>query len=192
MKTGLLVLWGIWDRLYVVCTRLRYIEEKKNVFRIVLLRYRGETLRTAGGGIIRKGDLIVKLHLHNYYLATLFHGLRNETRMVLILRQQILRSLPQLASYLKQLPYADQIKGIVGTTMLAKGVEHLGFSVSEVPLTWFFRYKRWYLKWMIRLIHPEGAKRVKDHDNQLKLSRVYMSTEELFQRYLQESTGNGQ
>ncbi|UFJ41617.1 hypothetical protein LOK74_03635 [Brevibacillus humidisoli] len=166
------------------------MDKGKNIFRIVLLRYRGEVLTTSDGRQIHPGDLIIKLHIHNYHLATMFQGIKNDTRMVLLLRRHVLESLPQLAAYVASLPQSEQIKGIVGTTMLYKGAEQLGFTVSEVPLTIFFRYKRWYLKLMIRLIHPDGHKRLHHHQN-LALTRVYMSKEELLKRYLPEGSGIG-
>ncbi|USG67241.1 hypothetical protein NDK47_08200 [Brevibacillus ruminantium] len=177
-------LWGIWDKLYQRCTRLQYIEKENNIFRIVRLRYRGEPLVTSDNRMISAGDLILKLHIHNYYFATLCSGVKNDLRIALLLRQQILRSLPQLASYLNAMEEQDVIKGIVGTTMLNKGVEPLGFSISDVPMNWFFRYKRWYLKIMLRLIHPDGKGRLKTWKHEVPLKRVYMSKEELLRRYL--------
>jgi len=190
MNSGILSLWGIWDTVYQCCTRLQYVDREKNIFRIVLLRYRGEVLATADGQEIRPGDLIIKLHIHNYRLAKMFYGLHNETKMALLLRKRILESLPQLAAFVAALPQSAQIKGVVGTTMLSKGAEKLGFSVSQVPLTPFFRYKRWYLKLMIRLIHPDGAKRL-SRNQDLVLNRVYMSKAELFRRYLPEGSKAG-
>lgn len=186
MNTGILILWGIWDELYQRCTRLRYIEKGNNIFRIVRMRYRGEPLVTSDNRVISKGDLILKLHIHNYYFATLSKGVKDDLRVALLLRQQIMRSLPQLASYLNNMEERDEIKGIVGTTTLNKGVTPLGFSVSNVPMSWFFRYKRWYLKLMIRFIHPDGKKRMKTWDQDVPLKRVYMSKEELLRRYLMQ------
>jgi hypothetical protein len=190
MNTGILLLWGVWDALYQRCTRLRYVDKGKNIFRIVLLRYRGEPLITSDNQQICPGDLILKLHIHNYYFANICRGVRDEMRIVLLLRRQVVQSLPQLACYLRSLPEADQIKGIVGTTMLHKGVEPLGFSISDVPMNWFFRYKRWYLRLMLRIIHPDGRERLQRWDQYMPLKRVYMSKDELFRRYLPvEQTG---
>ncbi|WP_134686404.1 YkoP family protein [Brevibacillus migulae] len=184
MNTGILLLWGIWDALYQRCTRLRYIEKGKNIFRIVLLPYRGESLITSDQRQINRGDMIIKLHIHNYLFARLCRDVKDEVRLVLMLRRHIVHSLPQLADYLRMLPERDQIKGIVGTTMLHKGVEPLGFTVSDVPMSWFFRYKRWYLRLMLRIIHPQGKERVMNWNEHMPLKRVYMSKEELFRRYL--------
>ncbi len=184
MNSAILSLWGVWDYIYQRCSRLQYVEKGRNIFRIVVLRYRGEPLTTTDDRHIRPGDLILKLHLHNYHFAKLCRGMRDETRIVLLLRKHILESLPQLAVFLASLPQVDEIKGVVGTTMIHKGAEPLGFSVSDVPMTWFFRYKRWYLKLMVRLIHPDGKRKLRRFDHSQPLKRVYISKEELFRRYL--------
>lgn len=184
MNAGILSLWGIWDSVYQSCTRLTYIEKGQNIFRVVCLRYRGEQLLIDSNSTIKHGDLILKIHIHNYLFANLCKGVKNETRMILLLRRHILHSLPQLAEYLASHPRVDEIKGIVGTTMLYKGVEPIGFSISDVPMTWFFRYKRWYLRLMLRIIHPDGMRRLETFDRNLPLKRVYMSKEDLFKRYL--------
>lgn len=194
MNTGLLMLWGYWDSIYQRCTRLRYVEKGNNIFRIVLLRYRGEPLITSDQRVINPGDLIVKLHIHNYYFATLCKGIKDDLRQALLLRRHIMLSLPKLAAYLERLERREEIKGIVGTTMLHKGVEPLGFSISDVPMTWFFRYKRWYLRLMLRIIHPEGKRRMQSWKQEMPLKRVYMSKDQLLGRYgstIQSPTGEG-
>ncbi|QRG66095.1 YkoP family protein [Brevibacillus choshinensis] len=191
MNSSLLVLWGLWDDVYQRCTRLKYIEKGANIFRVVPLRYRGETLVTSDNQTIFNGDLIVKIHIHNYYFATLCKGVKDDLRVALLLRRQIMVSLPKLAAYLESMPERERIKGIVGTTMLHKGVQPLGFSISDVPMNWFFRYKRWYLRLLLRIVHPDGKKRVQTWNHEMPLKRVYMSKEALLKRYgtMHASTG---
>lgn len=188
MNTSLLMLWGYWDEIYQRCTRLKYIEKGNNIFRIVPLRYRGESLVTTDGQFIHDGDLIVKIHIHNYYFATLCKGVKDEFRVALLLRRHIMLSLPKLARYLQAMEEREEIKGIVGTTMLHKGVQPLGFSISDVPMTWFFRYKRWYLRLLLRIVHPDGKKRVQTWNQEMPLKRVYMSKDLLLDRYGQGSS----
>lgn len=193
MNAGLLMLWGYWDWIYQRCTRLRYVEKGNNIFRVVLLRYRGEPLVTSDQRTIQRGDLILKIHIHNYYFATLCKGIKDDLRVALLLRRHIMLSLPKLAACLEKLENKESIKGIVGTTMLHKGVEPLGFSISDVPMNGFFRYKRWYLRLMMRIIHPDGKRRVKSWDQEMPLKRVYMSREALLERYgLREYTPAGE
>ncbi|WP_400164766.1 YkoP family protein [Brevibacillus sp. TJ4] len=183
MNASLLTLWRYWDWLYQHCTRLQYVEKGNNIFRIVLLRYRGETLVTTDQRTIQNGDLILKIHIHNYYFATLCKGITNELRIALLLRRHIMLSLPKLAAFLEKLENKEHIKGIVGTTMLYKAVEPIGFTVSDVPMNWFFRYKRWYLRLMLRIIHPDGKRKARSMDLEQPLKRVFMSKEALLERY---------
>ncbi|KNB72170.1 YkoP family protein [Brevibacillus reuszeri] len=183
MNTSLLTLWGYWDEIYQRCTRLKYVEKGNNIFRIVPLRYRGESLVTSDGHFIHKGDLIVKIHIHNYYFATLCKGVTDELKVALLLRRHIMHSLPKLAAYLDEMNKREEIKGIVGTTMLHKGVQPLGFSISDVPMSALFRFKRWYLRLLLRLIHPDGKRRVQTWSQEMPLKRVYMSKELLLNRY---------
>jgi hypothetical protein len=183
MNTILLMLWGFWDAIYQRCTRLQYIEKGNNIFRIVPLRYRGETLVTSDNQTIHKGDLIVRIHIHNYYFATLCKGVKDDLRVALLLRRHIMSSLPKLAEYLESMDRQEEVKGIVGTTMLHKGVQPLGFSISDVPMNWFFRCKRWYLRWLLRLVHPDGKRRLQTWNYEMPLKRVYMSKDNLLTRY---------
>ncbi|WP_139491321.1 YkoP family protein [Brevibacillus dissolubilis] len=184
MNIAILSLWGVWDAIYFRCTRLQYVEKGSNIFRFVLLPYRGEPLDSNDGLRIERGDLILRLHIHNYYFATLCKDIENDTKIILMLRRHIRDSLPQLAEMIADHPRRDEIKGIVGTTMLHRGVEPLGFTTSFVPERWFFRYKRWYLRLMMMMIHPDGIRRIRRGEKDYSLKRVYMSRQELFDRYL--------
>ncbi|MFS0558460.1 YkoP family protein [Brevibacillus sp. 179-C9.3 HS] len=192
MNTSLLMLWGCWDEIYQRCTRLTYIDKGNNIFRVVVLRYRGEPLVTTDNCTIHDGDMILKLHIHNYYFATLCKGVKDELRVALLLRRHILQSLPKLAAFLETMENKEQIKGIVGTTMLHKGVSPLGFSISDVPMNWFFHYKRWYLRIMLRIVHPDGKRRVQTWNHEMPLKRVYMSKELLLNRYGQREQPLGE
>lgn len=45
---GLLTAWRLWDRIYYRLTRLKYVDkENRNLFRVVVKRYRGEPLVTS-------------------------------------------------------------------------------------------------------------------------------------------------
>lgn len=183
MNASLLMLWRYWDWIYQRCTRLQYVEKGNNIFRIVQLRYRGESLVTTDNRTIQHGDLILKIHIHNYYFATLCRGIKDELRLALLLRRHIMLSLPKLAAHLEKMENKEHIKGIVGTTMLHKGVEPIGFSISDVPMSGWFRCKRWYLRLMLRIVHPEGKRRVQRWNQEMPLKRVYMSKETLLERY---------
>lgn len=184
MNGGLLAAWRWWDAVYQRCTRLQYVEKGENLFRVVLLKYHGDPLTTRDGVRIEPGDWILKLHLHNLMLAETLRKAPPGAQLGIRVLREIRRSLPGLARYVASHPRRSEIKGLMGTTFLYRGAESLGFDVCDVPPTLYFRYKNYYLKGLLWLMHPEGYKRLAEKKNYLITRRVYMSTDELLRRYL--------
>jgi hypothetical protein len=184
MNVGLLTAWRFWDSIYYQLTRLQYVDkESGNIFRIVVLQYDGDPLRTSDGVEILRGDKIARLHIHNCRLAQLLKGVNNENRMVLIVLREIRRSLPRLAQVIVHHPNFHEIKGLVGTTMLHRGAKPLGFDTAKMEEGWYQRFKTVFLKTMLTLFHPEGMKRLKRKPEQLIPKKVFISVEELLRRY---------
>ncbi|QOS99144.1 hypothetical protein JNUCC42_22730 [Brevibacterium sp. JNUCC-42] len=180
MNVAMLTLWGIWDKIYHCCSRLNYIQKEQNIFRYAIRTYRGETLQTDNGIVIQKGDVVIRLHIHNYLLAKRSMGIHSDVQIGLTLVREVRKSLPQLAKMLISHPKEREIKGIVGTTMLFKVSGQLGFSMSPVPDVWYFKFKRWYLTLLKIVMHPKGRKAPTSID---PLTRVFMSKEELLKRF---------
>ncbi|MBE3553769.1 MAG: hypothetical protein IMW85_01945 [Thermicanus sp.] len=184
MNSYLLRVWGLWDRIYYYSSRLQYVEKGENLFRVVLMPYWDRTpLYTRSGTMISKGDLVVKLHIHNYKLAKILFERKGAHALGLILLREIRRSLPGLVRFIDHHPNREQIKGIVGTTFLYRGAENLGFTVYSPPLTLKMRIKNWYLRWMMRMVHPQGKDRLDRQAEPLMVRRVFMSKAELYRYY---------
>lgn len=184
MNIALLQLWRIWDHIYYHSTRLQYIDKNNNLFRIVLLPYWGNRLVTKSGHEINKNDLVIKLHIHNFRLAEMIYEKKGAKALGILLLREVRNSMPGLAQFVANHPMADRIKGIVGTTFLHRGVEKLGFTTSEPINTGIYRLKSLYLKWMMRLMHPDGKKRLESSaQEKLVIKRVFISKEELLDLY---------
>ncbi len=183
MNTTLLNLWRIWDIVYYHSSRLQYIDKHKNLFRIVFLPYWGERLETSSGDIIKKNDLVLKLHIHNFRLAELIYSKRDVKALGIVLLREVRRSMPGLARYVASHPQSEQIVGVVGTSFLHRGVEHLGFTSSDPIDSSIYKIKRMYLKWMLQLMHPEGKKRVITANENLIIKRIFISRKELLEQY---------
>jgi len=187
VNAGLLEAWRVWDFIYQHLTRLEYVDKKNgNIFRIVFCKYKGPQLITRDGLEINNGDYIVKLHIHNFKLTKMLKGITNETRLGLTTLKIVKASLPQLAIYIEHHPRGDQVKAVIGTTFLHRGVDKLGFDVACVPTSIKFKIKNKYLKLLLFFIHPNGLKRLKTKSNELFLKRVYISKESLCNHYVQE------
>lgn len=184
MNSFILRLWGLWDPIYYYFSRLQYVDRRNNLFRVVLLPYWDEIpLYTRSGDKIEKGDLIIKIHIHNYKLAKMIYGRKNANTLGLILLREIRSSLPGLARFILASPFQEKIKGLVGTTFLYRGAENLGFTIVEPPQTLRMKIKNIYLRWMLWIIHPEGRGRFQHVDSRLTVKRVFMTKDELLQKY---------
>jgi len=184
VNAGLHRLWGIWDFIYQHVTRLEYVDkENGNIFRVVFCKYRGPDLKTNDKKVIKNGDPIVKLHIYNWKLAKIISGTNNDTRIALKLLKTIRESLPELANYIERHPKGKKIKGLVGTTLLHRGVHKLGFDVEDVPNWTWFKIKNQYLKVLLMLMHPDGKKRLQLKNQELVVKRVYISKENFVLRY---------
>lgn len=145
IKLYVLTLWSIIDPIYYLCTRLTYIDDRKelerNVFRVRLTRYKGTTTTLSDGTVIEKNDILIKIHLHNVQLINNVKHVKSDVRKALIVHRSVEKSLPQLAEFLKKHAKFTEIKGVIGITMLNRGSAKLGFDAVEIknPLYKYFK-----------------------------------------------------
>ncbi|MGF9712870.1 YkoP family protein [Paenibacillus naphthalenovorans] len=146
LKSIALTVWDILDPIYYACTRLKYIgggDRKSSAFRVRLTLYKGRPVSLADGTTIQKGDLLLKIHLHNVVLLKNTLALRNELQKARFLYRSIERSLPDLALYVRSHPKCHDIKGLIGITMLNRGYDKLNFEAFPISSTGY----KW-LKWI--------------------------------------------
>ncbi len=135
MRHYILTAWSILDPLYYSFTRLQYLNqtiEQPTIFRVRLTRYKGREVVLSDGTMIKKNDVLVKIHLHNVCLLKELQTVNNDLKKAMILYKRVKESLPHLASYVHQHKDIDEIKGIIGITLLNKGSERLGFETFTI------------------------------------------------------------
>ncbi|MEG7282062.1 YkoP family protein [Bacillus sp. 0909A] len=139
MKTCFLSIWRVIDPIYFFFSRLTLIDdEQKCVFRVRLTKYKGHHVVLSDGTHIRKNDVLVKIHLHNIKLVRELRSIESAVRKGIIIYQKVYQSMPMLLEYINNHKKSEKIKGIIGITMLDKGVERLGFDVVT-PVNPFYR-----------------------------------------------------
>lgn len=190
MKPFILFLWGIWDGLYFTFNRMKYVSKNENLFRIVRKVYRGPSLQTISGHWIHAGDEIIKIHLYNYRLAKEMYRYPKDKSPAIYLKRNIQSSLAGLGSYVEQLPNRERIKGIVGTSLLNRGAERLGFTTYDVETTPYFMIKQYLYKFIYLLVHPSGLAYIKTHGKRLKSKHLVMSAHELLNLYVYQENKN--
>jgi hypothetical protein len=178
--------WSLLDKIYFDCSRLEYVnQEEKNIFRVKLLTYRGPSLFLSNGISIQTNDTLLKIHLHNCVLMREMVNIENDTKRALYVYKRVEESMPGLVDFICNHPQKDTIKGIIGITLLHRGVSRLGFEVKDIENGYYKKYKQLYMKSLFILCHLNKQPRWKEKNLVPKF--LIMSKEQLLSRYLQDT-----
>lgn len=185
-------LWQQWEKLFRFLFRIEDVFDggKPTMFRVALRRYRGKTLPLPDGTVLRRGDLIGELHMHNEMLREINAGAGNDpAQMAFAAKKAALQALAALAGKLAEDPRYQNVKAVAGVSILHRGSRLAGFSAFAVsPLT--SRLVGWYENLLLAIFHPAGKDRVSRHRKKLTPRLLVMSREELFRRYLDRKKGH--
>ncbi|GIN64625.1 hypothetical protein P9D51_21645 [Bacillus sonorensis] len=182
MRSCFLSIWSVIDPFYYFFSRLTLIDRSQSsIFRVRLTRYKGIDVVLSDGTMIRKNDVLIKIHLHNIKLIKELRNIESAVRRGILIYQKTCISMPILAEYIQNHRKADQIKGIIGITTLHKGVERLGFEAVE-PANRFYRmFKKLTQIPILYLTSTQFSFRKIPPSHYL-----FISKEKLFNSYLQK------
>ncbi|MFU0791213.1 YkoP family protein [Virgibacillus proomii] len=178
-KTGLFV-WNIIDPIYFHFTRLDYVENKfgnRTIMRVRLTKYKGRKVTLSDGTEINKNDLLLKIHLHNIKILGQIQDYDSEVRRALAIYKTVQESLPEIAHYIQIKGYTNEIKGLIGITMLHKGCKKLGFEIYSIHN----RYYKLFKQVTLLPIHLLSSNKIKK-----KIPSpiyLFMSKDRLFEKY---------
>lgn len=174
--------WTLLDQLYYLCTRLEYVNKQENIFRVRPMKYRGKDLHLSDGTLLKGKDLVLKIHLHNCLLMKELQGMEGQIRRALYVYDRVRESLPGLAQFIENHPNQKQIKGILGITLLHRGIHRLGFDAVEIPNPFYAKLKQAYLTPMFLFLHPRNS--TSQEKDKLTPKFLAMSKDKLLQTYL--------
>ncbi|MGV3489154.1 MAG: YkoP family protein [Tuberibacillus sp.] len=180
-RAYVLSLWSLWDPLYYGFSHLTVLDNdrKNGVFRVKLVRYKGHSVTLMDGTHIQKNDLLVKIHLHNVRLLKDMYQIESEFRKGLFIYKKIKDSLPKLAQFVQNHERMDEIKGIVGISMLHQGSERLGFEIHSI-FNRFYRLFKTTAQYPIHLLSSDHPFRT---HKRARPEYLFMSKATLMNRY---------
>ncbi|AOP16497.1 YkoP family protein [Bacillus sp. GM2] len=182
MRNCFLSIWSVIDPFYYFFSRLTLIDQTKtSIFRVRLTKYKGIDVVLSDGTVIKKNDVLIKIHLHNIKLIKELQNIESAFRRGILIYQKAYFSMPILAEYIKNHHRSDQIKGIIGITTLHKGVERLGFEAVE-PANQFYRVFKKLTQIPILYLTTKQFSLRKIPPSQY----LFISKEKLFKSYLQK------
>lgn len=145
MRGYVLSIWSLLDPIYFHCSRLTFpprVGTENSILRIRITKYKGRNTTLSDGTTIQKNDLMVKIHLHNVKLLKELKEIKSEIKKGKMIYRYVQKSLPGVEAYIRNSPYANEIKGIIGITLLSKGCERLGFEIIEITHPIYKWFKR--------------------------------------------------
>ncbi|AIE60311.1 YkoP family protein [Bacillus methanolicus] len=146
MRGYILSIWSLIDPIYFFCSRLTYPPcegTEGNILRIRLTKYKGRNIVLSDGTQINRNDLLVKIHLHNARLLKELKDIKSELKKAKIIYRYVQKSLPGVEIYIRNYCHSQEIKGIIGISLLNKGCERLGFEIFDISHP-VYKWYKWF------------------------------------------------
>jgi hypothetical protein len=175
-------LWRAYDAAY---RRFHGLEdlptERGTVLRVGVERYRGRRVALRDGTVVRAGDVIGTIHLHNETVAALHDGKPDSVRSGILILRGFERSLRALAGLSEDHPRYRAMKALTATTILHQGVEGFGFEIHPPPSGPMGRIASAYQRFLLARLHPLGRER--ESRKTFEVRTIWASMKEIRRRY---------
>ncbi|WP_019639881.1 polysaccharide deacetylase family protein [Paenibacillus fonticola] len=188
-KRLLVYLWLLWEKVFHLLFQLRTTNKSDPVFHFRIRPYRGEPVIMHGGIELVSGDQVLELHFDNKKLFEIGSRSRTSLQVAIQMIRGVEKTLPELAQYVHSHPELLQVKALYGVTMINRGPEQFGFTVTDLPNGLFARTTRVYLKLLMAVIHPSGGDRLKQRSShELVPKLLLMPIELLLDKYSEDGS----
>ncbi|WP_339318327.1 polysaccharide deacetylase [Paenibacillus sp. FSL R10-2734] len=177
-------LWMLWENLFAVITKFRsHSVRRYGICKLVVMKYHGEILVCQDGQQILPGDWVGELHLDNRQVVQLTRTLgadRAGIRTARMLRE----AMKEISRELDSNPELSKVQALTGITLLHRGIIHgIGFEHHPIKSSWQRQWYGIYLRFLLRMLHPEGKQRVEDSTEKLSPMRLVLSKRSLKARF---------
>jgi peptidoglycan-N-acetylglucosamine deacetylase len=174
-------IWNLWEKLF---TKLNHVRTIDQMMRLSINTWKHEPkFDDAGNVLVKQGDCVAEIHFQNEYLRSISSDSSSERAAIKVIRQ-FRTSLHNVALVLQHDPRYKDVQAIYGVTLLHRGGLASGFHIDEIPDSLGKKYVQLFLRWLMILYHPAGAKRLKMRTEELVPKLVWMSRAEVIDKYL--------
>ncbi|BBI30803.1 YkoP family protein [Cohnella abietis] len=176
-KRAVQSLWMKWEGIFDWITTFRSASIKQyGICKLVVKRHHGRTLTCYDGHQIRSGDWVGELHLDNRKVMELTRELGAD-RAGLSIARMFRAAIKQIRLELNDSPELNQIQALMGITLLHRGITYgTGFEHHLIKVKWQRLWYGYYLRLLLRVMHPEGKRRMRQNREQLSPMLMMMST----------------
>ncbi|GAA0387290.1 YkoP family protein [Paenibacillus motobuensis] len=177
-------LWMAWEAVFERITPLRSVYQSKfGICKIVVRAHRGSSIRFEDGTYVHAGDQVCEIHLDNREVLQLSRAVGAD-RAAIVTARRLREALKDIGRAVDTDPKLAKAKALTGITLLHRGIIHgLGFELHPLETKWMERISTVYLRLLLRMLNPEGAKRLKQQRSKLIPKMLMMSRASLVNRY---------
>lgn len=184
MKKMIVGLWLGYERVFHLVFGMKTTNEEDPVFHFRFRPYHGDPIQLDDGVTLNSGDQVMEIHFDNERLYEIGKKSRSSMQLAIHMIRDVERTLPEMAAYIQQHGNLSQeVKAVYGVSFINRGPEQFGFTVRDLPKGLFLRVTTYYLRVLMRVMHPMGQRRLRQHPEQLVPRTIVMSTETLLNRY---------
>lgn len=189
-KRCIVSLWLLWEKLFHLMFHLQTTNKEDPIFHFRFRSYHGKDVQMDNGEVLTNGDRILELHFDNKKLFEIGSRSKSPVQLALKMIRGVEKTLPEIASYINSHPDTQDVKALYGVSMLNRGPEQFGFTVTDLPKGLFATSTTMYLKFLLRVIHPSGQSRIKQSQHEMVPKLMVMSMNTLLDKYLKDGTHN--
>ncbi|AWB45661.1 polysaccharide deacetylase family protein [Paenibacillus sp. CAA11] len=182
-KKAIVFLWLLWEKLFHFMFSLQTTNKENPIFHFRVRTYSGDPVALKQGGALRKGDQILELHFDNKRLFDIGSKSKSSVHLAIQLIRNVEKTLPELAQYITKHPALKNVKALYGVSLINRGPEQFGFTVTDLPDGFFAKSTKVYLKLLMRVIHPAGQDRVRRHADQMVPKLIVMPIDTLIEQF---------
>ncbi|EJW20142.1 polysaccharide deacetylase [Paenibacillus alvei] len=177
-------LWMTWEAVFEMITPLRSVYQSQyGICKIVVRTHRGSSIRCEDGTCIHKGDYVCEIHLDNREVLELSRTVGAD-RAALVTARRLRDALKHIGHAVDTKPELAKVRALTGITLLHRGIIHgLGFELHPLETKWMNQVSTIYLRLLLRMLNPDGAKRLKQQRSKLVPKMLMMTRGALVNRY---------
>ncbi|MCL6598379.1 MAG: polysaccharide deacetylase family protein [Alicyclobacillus macrosporangiidus] len=174
----LIRLWRVIEYLFTI---VHHVRDVNSVFRFGLVRWwLGERRDADGRVVVRDGAIALDIHFQNDSVITFA---TENPRVLLRGLREAREGFHDIALTLMHDPRYRDVEVVFAITLINKGMDMLGFHIEDLPPTFTNRFLMAYMSFLLGMHHPEGFSRLRRGAQPLEMRLMWMTREELFERY---------
>lgn len=186
-KKSMQFVWMTWEAVFEWFTKFRSASSKKyGICKLVVRRHHGKSVECHDGQWVHSGDWVGELHLDNRQVLKLSKELGPD-RAALSTARMLRKSMKQISVAMETDPELAHVKALMGITLLHRGIIHgLGFELHPLESKGFRIFSTYYLRLLLRVLHPGGKQRMQQNVQKLVPKMLLMTRQSLLTRYRKE------